>query len=217
MLFKFKNTYIKKLAIFIICIEFLFSFKTYLRLNEGEFETYYSQYLCSLLILNDEKNCLNEVFNNYDFFYYITDIRKNINLSINIKKASLIENIIIIIGIIPFLKNNSVLRYDIGISEANKIFTKIFKSKKIKNGIIFIDFSDFETIKTEFNNLINYIWELIPKKYILDNLRYIISNYYDDSCLDIFEKSLNKNYEYFIKKYQNNEKINNYKKQLISK
>ena len=61
------------------------------------------------------------------------------------------------------------------------------------------------------------IWDIIPKKTILDNIRYIISNYYDDSCLYIFEKSLNKNYRYFIK---NNEKIlsiDGFKNKLISK
>ena len=72
-------------------------------------------------------------------------------------------------------------------------------------------------MKRDFNNLINYIWEFIPQKHILDNLRYIISNYYDDSCTNIFEKTLNRNYEYFIK---NNKSIafkNSFKKKLISK
>jgi hypothetical protein len=169
------------------------------------------------LILNNENTCIDKVLNNYDFFYFIKDVKKNVNLSINIKKASLIENIIIILGIIPFLKNNSIIRYDINTYETNKIFRTLFNYKEIKYGKIFIDFSDFQTVKKKFNNLINYIWELIPQKPILDNLRYIIDNYYDDSCLNIFEKALNRNYEYFIKNNKKTVSTNSFKKKLLSK
>ena len=116
------------------------------------------------MILNNENKCINEVFNNYDFFYFIKDINKNVYLTINIKNALLIENIMMIIGIIPFLKNNSVIRYVINDSETNKIFRILFKYKKIENGQIYIDFSDFKTIKNEFDNLINF---MINKKYFL--------------------------------------------------
>ena len=76
MLIEFKNNNKNKFVIFIICIEFLFLFKKYARLNDSKFESYYSKYLCSFLILNNENNCIKEVFNNYDFFYFIKDIKK---------------------------------------------------------------------------------------------------------------------------------------------
>lgn len=217
MLIEFKNNNKNKFVIFIICIEFLFLFKKYARLNDSKFESYYSKYLCSFLILNNENNCIKEVFNNYDFFYFIKDIKKNVNLTINMKNVSLIENIMMIIGIIPFLKNNSVIRYVINDSETNKIFRILFKYKKIENGQIYIDFSDFKTIKNKFNNLINFIWEIIPQKHILNNIRYIINNYYDDSCINFFEKALNNNYEYFIKKNQKIVSVNSYRQKLLSK
>ena len=169
------------------------------------------------MILNNENKCINEVFNNYDFFYFIKDINKNVYLTINIKNALLIENIMMIIGIIPFLKNNSVIRYVINDSETNKKFRILFKYKKIENGQIYIDFSDFKTIKNKFGNLINFIWEIIPQKHILNNIRYIINNYYDDSFINFFEKALNKNYEYFIKKNQKIVSVNSYRQKLLSK
>ena len=36
------------------------------------------------------------------------------------------------------------------------------------------------------------------KKKILNNIRSIINNYYNESCLEIFDKSLNLNFKYFI-------------------
>ena len=217
MKIEFKKKNKTKIIIIILFIEFLLFFKKIYGIYNSELETYYSQYLCSLLILNNGKYCLNEVLNNYDFFYFIKGIRKNVYLSINIKRLSLIENIIILLGIIPFLKNNSIIRYGINTYESNKLYKKLFSYKKIKNGKIHIDFSDFKTVKTDFNNLINYIWEFIPRKQILDNLRYIISNYYNDSCANIFEKTLNRNYEYFIKYNKSIVFNNSFKKELISK
>jgi hypothetical protein len=46
--------------------------------------------------------------------------------------------------------------------------------------------------------ILYYIWELIPKKIMLDNLRYIINNYYKESNLAVFEDSLNMNYKSYI-------------------
>ena len=107
---EFKNNNKTKFIIIILFIKFLLLFKIIYRISNSELETYYSQYLCSLLILNNGKYCLNEVLNNYDFFYFIKGIKKNVYLSINIKRLSLIENIIILLGIIPFLKNNSFMK-----------------------------------------------------------------------------------------------------------
>ena len=42
------------------------------------------------------------------------------------------------------------------------------------------------------------MWELIPKQFMLDNFRYIINNYYNESNLNVFEESLNMNYKSYI-------------------
>ena len=46
--------------------------------------------------------------------------------------------------------------------------------------------------------LLYYIWELIPKQFMLDNIRYFINNYYNESNLVVFEESLNLNYKSYI-------------------
>jgi hypothetical protein len=64
--------------------------------------------------------------------------------------------------------------------------------------------------------LLYYIWELIPKQFMLDNIRYFINNYYNESNLVVFEESLNLNYKSYIQNKLNEmtfEKIKN----LLSK
>jgi hypothetical protein len=64
--------------------------------------------------------------------------------------------------------------------------------------------------------LLYYIWELIPKQFMLDNIRYFINNYYNESNLVVFEESLNLNYKTYIQNKLNEmtfEKIKN----LLSK
>ena len=64
--------------------------------------------------------------------------------------------------------------------------------------------------------LLYYIWEFIPKQFMLDNIRYFINNYYNESNLVVFEESLNLNYKSYIQNKLNEmtfEKIKN----LLSK
>jgi hypothetical protein len=61
--------------------------------------------------------------------------------------------------------------------------------------------------------LLNYEWELIPKKLMLDNLRFIINNYYNETNLVVFQESLNMNYKSYIqrkKKKMSYEEIKNF-------
>jgi hypothetical protein len=64
--------------------------------------------------------------------------------------------------------------------------------------------------------LFNYDWELIPKKLMLDNLRYIINNYYNDTNLILLQESLNMNYQSYIKNNKNEMNYNELK-DLLSK
>ena len=183
--------------------------------DSNSFEFYYSNFLCSLLFLDNEKNCLNEVLTNYNFFYSVKFVKSNITLCININKT-LLENILLIIAIIPFLKNNSTIIYDIGNNNSKQLYNKLFKYKKIFHRKIIIDIYDLEIIKNAFNILINYNWEIFPPKQILDNIRYIINNYYDELSSNIFDISLNKNYEYFIQNHITNNSHKTFE-QLLSK
>jgi len=51
--------------------------------------------------------------------------------------------------------------------------------------------------------LLYYKWEYIPKQIIMNNFRYIINNYYNETNLDLFQDTLNINYKAYI-----NNKIN---------
>ena len=46
--------------------------------------------------------------------------------------------------------------------------------------------------------LLLFKWELMPKQVILDNLRYIINNHYNETNSVLFQKSLNMNYMSYI-------------------
>jgi hypothetical protein len=140
-------------------------------------------------------------FTNNNIYNDILEINSNINLLMNIKKSKL-ENIILLLGIIPFLKNNSTLSYKINNKGIYKLFNKIL-NKKIKYKVIKFNYNDLHTFNKEMKKLLNYEWELIPKKFMLDNLRYIINNYYNETNLVMFQESLNMNYKFYIQNKKN--------------
>ena len=93
---------------------------------------------------------------------------------------------------------------------------KTFKNKKIKYKIIKFDFNDFNIFNRKINELLNYKWELVPGKFMLDNIRYVLNNYYNESNFEIFQKSSYMNYKFFI---QNKKKEMTYEdvESLLSK
>lgn len=185
------------------------------KFNKHSLDIYYSQCLCRFLILNNKKRCIFELFNNYNFFYEVKDIKKNVNLCIK-KQKTFIENLVIIVAIIPFLKYNNSIYYKNNNRFINELLKYGFTFNYTEDNKIIMNINDFDKIKNEFDKLINYKWELIPSHKVLDNLRYIINNYYDDSCLNIFEESLNNNYNYYIRNNIHNLSKNEIKK-LLSK
>lgn len=160
-------------------------------------EDYFSQSICKILYFTINYNCSLKLFSNNDFYEDIIEINRNIDLLFNIKITKL-ENIFLLLGIIPFLKNNSTLSYKINNKEIYNFFKEIFKNKKIHHKFINLEYIDFKTFNEKMEDLLNYKWELIPEKFILDNLRYIIDNYYNESSFDIFQKSLYMNYNFYI-------------------
>ena len=139
-------------------------------------------------------------YKNANFYNNILDINNNVNLLINVKKSKL-ENIILLLCIIPFLKNNSTLIYKIENKEIYKLFKKILY-KKIKYKQIKLQYNDFHSFK-KIKKLLNYKWELIPKQLMINNLRYIINKYYNEHNLDVFQNTLNMNYKSYIQNKMN--------------
>ena len=155
------------------------------------------------LFLIKKNNFINgqSFINNYydnDYFKNLYDLyKKKINILMKLKKEK-IEKIFLLIGIMPYLTKNSQ-KLKKNYIKGNKIFTNIFTDKQIKDNNFCLNKNNFENFSLKFNELLYYKWELIPEKKLIINLRYIINKYYNDDCLEIFDKSLNLNYEYYIK------------------
>ena len=191
---KNKNKFILFIKIIII------TFFLFLKINKNENKSlkyYFSYYIFKFFIFKDNFKCINQIFKNKNFYDNIKENKKSINYIINIKKTK-IENILILIGIVPFLKNKSNILYKINNKEIYNIFKKIFIDKKIKNRFIKINEYDFHYFIENFNDLVNYKWKLIPDKNIIDNIRYILNKYYNEFCKELFDKSLNLNFKNFI-------------------
>ena len=193
------NICVKNIVIFFI-IKFILEQK-YIKKEVNNIEYYFSQSACQFLFYTINYKCTMNFFTNDNIYNDILEINSNVNLLMNIKKSK-IENIILLLGIIPFLKNNSTLSYKINNKGIYKLFNKIL-NKKIKYKVIKFNYNDLHTFNKEMKKLLNYEWELIPKKFMLDNLRYIINNYYNETNLVMFQESLNMNYKFYIQNKKN--------------
>lgn len=69
---------------------------------------YFSQSICQFFFYTINYKCSMNFFTNTNIYNDILEFNSNINLLMNIKKSKL-ENIILLLGIIPFLKYNSTL------------------------------------------------------------------------------------------------------------
>lgn len=191
-----------KITLNIFIILFIKDIKNKTIEKNSSFENYLCLTLNKLCYSKINYNCSNEQFSNRNFYENIEEYKKNINILLNIKKTK-IENIFLLLAIMPILKNNSTILYKINNKDIFNLFKKIFINKKIKNKIVKICENDFHYFNENFYHFLRYKWELIPKKIILNNLRFIINNFYNESCLEIFDKSLNLNFKFFIKKEKN--------------
>jgi len=195
--YKIKNIFIK--FFLLIYIQIIFFDNELGKKDINYLEDYFSQSICKFFYLSINYNCPLKLSMNNDFYEDILGINNNIDLLINIKISKL-ESIILLLGILPFLKNNSTLSYKTNSKENYNFVKKFFKNKKIKHKIIKFDYNDFNIFNEKIVELLNYKWEIIPEKFILDNIRYIINNYYNESNFDIYQKSLYMNYNFYIKK-----------------
>ena len=194
-----KKIFIKLFLLFLIIIIIIIILdENYHKKGLNSLEDYFSQSICKFFYFTINYNC-NSKFSNNVFYEDVLEINNNIDLLMNIKISKL-ENIILLLGIIPFLKNNSTLSYKINNKEIYNYIKKIFNNKKIKHKIIKLDYNDFNAFNEKVEELLDYKWELIPEKVMLDNLRYIINNYYNESNFNIFQKSLYMNYDFYIQK-----------------
>lgn len=156
-------------------------------------------YFCNILIFEKNFNCFDEIFDNINFFDDVKSTRKNINLLIT-EKETKIENLFLLIAAIPFIEKDSKLIYKINERKFHSIFQfQFFFGNIINDNIIMIKKPDAKKLGIKLINLLEYKWELIPSRNILNIIRYVINHYYEESCLITFEKLLNINFKNYIK------------------
>ena len=202
-----------KFLLFFLIVNLIFE-QDHNKKEVNDLEGYFRQSLCQLLFFSINYKCTFNFYTNDNFYNDILQINSNINLLMNIKNSKL-ENLFLLLSIIPFLKNNSTLSYVIKHREIYNIFKKIF-NKNIQNRIIKLDYNDLLSFNKKMKKLLYYKWELIPKKFILNNIRYIINNYYKESNLVVFQRALNMNYKSYIQN-KINEMCSKEIKNLLSK
>lgn len=202
------------IKILLIIINFFIIYELKDKIIEEPIEYYFHYILCKYFFFERNYNCKNQIFTNKNFYDNIIEINKNNEILINIKKTK-IENIFLLIGIMPFLKNKSLINYQINNKAIFKLFKIIFINKIFKKTIK-ISENDFFFFEVKIEELLNYNWELIPDEKIIENIRYIINNYYNKSYLQTFDKLLNSNFKYYIRKKKNSFSIEQMKK-LMSK
>lgn len=201
---KYNNFKISK--IYIIIIFFIIIYENNETKENKPFEEYFKDNFCEILTLNTHSDCLDSLFTNYNFFSEWKEISQNRSIlkfghyqkKIENLNASHIENLLLLIGVIPFLKNKSSIYFQINNKNLLDSLKGIFTTEKIKNNIIKFTENDFYSVE-KLINLLNYKWEIIPSQNIINIIRHIIDNYYDESLLKALDDALNLNFNYYIK------------------
>ena len=126
-----------------------------------------------------------------------------------------IENIFILIIIFPFLKENCTILYQIENRNKLNLYKNSFKGIRNMKYLYTIYLNDLIDFIDNFK-VFYFEWEIIPHNNLINNLRYIINNYYNETLLNIFDKSLNLNLKRYIKNIRNNLSFNEFNN-LMSK
>lgn len=167
---------------------------------------------------NHRFNCLYRKFIDISQLIEIENYKNKTIKFILKAKDSKVENILILIGLFPFLNDNSTIYFitktRISYQIINNLLLKEIKNHlhKIvefkKNNLFFLSYN--------FNDSLNYDWKLIPSLTILNNIRYIINNYYSQNNLELYERAVNLNLKKYISE-KNSTFSYNYLKVLMSK
>ena len=186
-----------------------------LRDENRSFELSYLNYSGNINHLNSFLKTNNFIKFNNSLISDLDNYKKSIDfLFLNFEKTK-IENIFILIIIFPFLKENCTILYQIENKNELNLYRNTFKGIKNTKNLYTIYLNDLIHFIDNFK-VFYFEWEIMPDNYLINNLRYIINNYYNETFLDIFDKSLNLNLKRYIEILRNNLLFNKFN-DLMSK
>lgn len=185
------------------------NYKIYnIKLENNSLKFLYFNYSGSLDYLYLNKKDYNNISTNKsEFIVDIAVFEKKIDFVFLKLEKTKIENIIILLVVFPFLKNNSSIFYQIQNLKEYNLYKRIFKTKN-KKYLYKLNFTDLNFIFENFNDYIYYDWEIILENELINEIRYLINNHYNETFLKIFDKSLNLNFKRYIKYFRSDLTIN---------
>lgn len=205
---------IKNINIFILII---INLVNYILIRERR---YYNCYFIikskNNLLKDDNFKCSKKRFININYLNEIENHNQKIDIFILDSNSTRIENTLILIGIFPFIKNNSFVLLRIKSKLTYQTIKKVLKVRTLKKKYIMLYKKDIMFLYNNFTTLLSYNWELIPSFSFLNNIRYIINNYYTDKFLDIYDTILNVIFKNYISKNKYSFSYENIK-ELMSK
>ena len=134
---------------FLLLITFLLQKKnnsSTLLANHSDYENVFKGYLCHILNNATYKQCFNTIFNNLNFFFELKENTSNISALIHLNRNN-IENLLLLMATIPFLRNNSNITFIIKNYKTFKNLKKAFKNKFFTKKSFNINESAFHQIK----------------------------------------------------------------------
>ena len=164
-----------------------------MRIENHSLQFYFFNYSGSIHNLNSFfKTNANSKFTNSLNLTNLDNFIKRIDFIFLYFENTKIENIFMLIIIFPFLKENCTIFYQIENRKNYNIYKSIFKGIRNTRNPYTIYLNDLIYF---INNLKKFFfeWDFIPDNFLINNLRYIINNYYNETFLNIFDKSLNLN------------------------
>ena len=127
-----------------------------------------------------------------DDYKHIFELLITKKYSFLFKNKTKLECIFILIIIFPFLDN------EILITKENPIFDVYNQIYNYNNNIITINKNSIKLFAQMINNFLYYKWEFLPAKNITNYIRHILFHYYPETCINIFDNSLNFNIKNYI-------------------
>ena len=167
------------IIIFILYDKYDINFPSFTKYNNGDILNY------PIFQIDEYKKYFNEINTNSFSYIYWNQYK--------------IENIFLLIVVIPFLKKEIHLKKN---NCFHNYLNEIFNLDN--NRTITIRNNSIIDISKNCWKIFHYNWEHLPSKNITNYVRHILFNYYTEDCLHAYEESLNIN----VKNYFHQTKVN---------